>query len=500
MAATTGSSASASSSAGSNERLPENIAVMGLGVIGAFTALAILQRVPQAHVTVYEVRPAPATIGGALNISPNCHRCMDKLGVAPSRYGGLTPWVLFQNELGQRVGEFKYGGLGDRWAGGYEGMRAQRNDIQDDLITALRPFEDSGRLKIKFDKRAVSIDESHATVEITFKDGEVSKHDLLVGADGIHSFTRGQIVRLQSINGCSTAAPSPHASEKTPLIKVEDGAGTLANPKATYSGITTIYGLVPASSIPPELLAPLDSHQSIRTISPHAGLLAIAYAKADRSTVHWFSSRSPEIAPSPDVPEPSPNEVRNELLETYGGYPEPIPSLIKATEKIFYWPVFRLLPLPEALYSPAGRIVLVGDSAHALPPFAAQGVGLGVEDALVVTNIIAALCSQSSSHPYVSPSPKLWQREYQDKRAGRVRQYVAHAEAQGRARMSSHTVIGRAREWMLWAAFPLINTLAWVHGSSMGGLISKGLQSIGLGDVQGWGYDPDAEIVSLSGL
>jgi hypothetical protein len=112
-------------------RLPENIAVIGLGIIGSLTALAILQRAPPScHVTVYEVRPAPATIGGALNISPNAHRVMAKLGVSPKRYGGVTPYVLFQNDQGKGIGVLKYGGEGDRWAEGYEGMRAQRNDIQ----------------------------------------------------------------------------------------------------------------------------------------------------------------------------------------------------------------------------------------------------------------------------------------------------------------------------------------------------------------------------------
>ena len=112
-------------------RPPENIAVIGLGIIGSLTALAILQRAPlSCHLTIYEVRPAPATIGGALNISPNAHRAMAKLGVSPKRYGGSTPWVLFQNDQGKHISVFKYGGGRDRWAEGYEGMRAQRNDIQ----------------------------------------------------------------------------------------------------------------------------------------------------------------------------------------------------------------------------------------------------------------------------------------------------------------------------------------------------------------------------------
>lgn len=368
----------------------------------------------------------------------------------------------------------------------------------------MRPYEEEGRLKIRFDKRATSIDESPSDVRLTFKDGEISTHDLVIGADGIHSFTRGQIVRQQVSDGSSAASA---ASEKTPLTKAE--AGTLSKPKATYSGITTIYGLVPATSLDPALLAPLETHHSIRTISPHAGLLAIAYAREDRSTVHWFSSRNPRIPPSPDVPDPSPDAVRTELLETYGSFPEPIPALIRATEQIYYWPVYRLSPLPEAWYGEQGRMVLVGDAAHALPPFAAQGVGMGVEDAIIVANIIAKLCAQSTAtathedangaeKKIIQPSAKLWKREYQDKRATRVAHYVAHAEAQGRARMESLTLVGRAREWALWAAFPLINALAWVHG--LGGIGSSLFTKIGLGDVQGWGYDADQEVVRLEGL
>lgn len=124
--------ASPSSSSGSDatNRLPTNIGILGLGIVGSLTALAILQKTSNVSVTIFELRAAPATIGGALNISPNAHRVMDSLGVSPRTYGGLTPWVLFQNDVGQKIGEFKFGGEGDRWAKGYEGMRAQRNDIQ----------------------------------------------------------------------------------------------------------------------------------------------------------------------------------------------------------------------------------------------------------------------------------------------------------------------------------------------------------------------------------
>lgn len=138
-----------------------------------------------------------------------------------------------------------------------------------------------------FNKRATAIDESPYGARISFADGDVASFDVVVGADGIHSFARGQILRQVSTT----------PSEKTPLTQIE--SGTLAKPSATYSGVTTIYGLVPTEGLDPALLAPLDAHQSIRTISPHAGLFAISYSRADRSAIHWFSSRSPPNPPFP---------------------------------------------------------------------------------------------------------------------------------------------------------------------------------------------------------
>lgn len=364
---------------------------------------------------------------------------------------------------------------------------------QNDLVAALRDYEHGGRLEILFGKRAIAIEETLSDVRLTFKDGEVSSYDLVIGADGIHSFTRSHAV-------CRTSCPA--ASEMTSMTEVQEG--TRAMPKAKYSGVTTIYGLVPTSRLDPCLLAPLDAHQSIRTISPHAGLFAISYARSDKSVIHWFSSRSPPVPPSPDRPEPSPDAVRNQLLETYATFPEPIPALIKATEKIYYWPVYRLEPIPEAWYSEHGRVVLVGDAAHAMPPHAAQGVGMGVEDALFVARIITKLCTQSDAGKdrlsgIVQPSAKLWKREYHEKRLARIKHFVAHAEAQGRVRMDAAcTFVGRAREWALWAALRAINALAWVHGRSE--FISTVLRLVGLGDVQGWGYDPDQEVIRLDGL
>lgn len=449
----------------------KHVLVLGLGICGPLAALAILQRATVPNVTIYELRPEPTTIGGGLNISPNAHRLLDRLGVAPLSFGGATPTVLFQNQDGARIGVFQYGGISDPYARGSIGMRVLRSDLLQGLLRAMEKYEKEGRLKIVYGKRAEKIEESDDGVTIHFNDGEVANGDLLIGADGIHSFTRGQ---LFSENGDNPDSPSS---------------------RAVYSGVTTIYGVVPSSKIPPSLLEPLSHHQSIRTISPHEGLFAISYATASRSHVHWFSSRTPRVPPPADEPEPDPAAVRESLLETYGKHPAPIPDLVRATERIYYWPVFRLAPLPDKWYSPKGRIVLVGDAAHAMPPHAAQGVGMGVEDSVLVARVVAALEQRArevanlakrgkSMRNKVGLSGELWAREYQAKRTERVHHFVAHAEGQGRARKDSGWWVGIAREWGMWVAFPLINWFGW----------------LGVYDIQGWGYDPDEEIIKLEGL
>ncbi|KAH8921573.1 FAD/NAD(P)-binding domain-containing protein [Atractiella rhizophila] len=428
------------------------IAIFGCGIIGPLTAHFLLSKFSsspeQIHITIYEVYASLRTIGGAVNLSPNAVRLLSHVGCDPRRYGGKTPMVLFQNERGERVGEFFYSWPAD----GCVGMRVGRRDLMEDLVSHLP--EDEGRVKISFGKRAVRMEEvEEAKVRVTFEDGEERMFDWVIGADGIHSFTRSQI----------------HASSSDA-------------PKAVYSGITTVYGLLPSSSIPKDLLAPLSSHRSIRTISPHAGLFSVSYSRGDDSQIHWFSSRAPPTPPSPDEAAPDGEEVRKELLEAYKDFPAPIEEVIRKTEKIYYWPVFRLSDKEHKgqWYSPNGRIVLVGDAAHALPPFAAQGVGMGAEDASLVSSILHAI---TTSHKPISPSsiPKIWEREYVARRVPRVDGFIKHAESQGRGRKDDGWWIGKFREWSLWLAFPLISLV----------------NSMGYWDVQGWGYDTEKEKISV---
>ncbi|EUC57094.1 FAD-binding domain protein [Rhizoctonia solani AG-3 Rhs1AP] len=128
------------------------------------------------------------------------------------------------------------GGSGIRMRAGRLGCVFYARIYSKGLLRAMEKYEKEGRLKIVYGKRAEHIEEDQDGVCITFEDGEVAKGDLVIGADGIHSFTRRQLY-----------------AETNDVV-----------PRAVYSGVTTIYGVVP-------LLKSLDPFSSLsRTTKAYA--------------------------------------------------------------------------------------------------------------------------------------------------------------------------------------------------------------------------------------
>jgi FAD-dependent urate hydroxylase len=186
--------------------------------------------------------------------------------------------------------------------------------------------------------RSVSQDRHNATVELD--DGKTLRADLVVGADGHRSVVRAAVVGDGSAkpNGWAawqgmTAMPLPEVSASRSLYIIGKGA---------------ICGLMPA----PE------------------------------GQLHWwFEFRWP-----PGVRRPP--SVVTMLKERFGSWASPVPQVLGAISEteVELWPYIHHR-VPRVFGK--GRIVLLGDALHAMPPTMAQGANQALEDAWVLTRAVA---------------------------------------------------------------------------------------------------------------
>lgn len=79
-----------------------------------------------------------------------------------------------------------------------------------------------------------------------------------------------------------------------------------------------------------------------------------------------------------------PERILSFFTEKYDQWGQTCRKIIDALRErkgdLFIWPFLRM-PTLERWYSGSGRIVLIGDGAHAVPPSSAQGVNQALEDA-----------------------------------------------------------------------------------------------------------------------
>lgn len=305
------------------------IAIAGAGIAGLTAAIALAQRGFQ--VTVFERTASLQEIGAGIQLSPNAMGLLARLGVLATLAGKLVEPEAIEIGLaatGARLASIPLGDTARSRYGAPYGL-IRRVDLHAGLLAAARADQ-----KIELHVRA-EVNKVRATdAGVVFSaGGRPHMTDVLVAADGVHSRIR-------------TGAFGHTGAEALDRVAW----------RATLE----------------EAAAPPFVRRPVTGLWFGAGIHLVHYPVAGGAGVNVVvigSGKAGESRP--------PRHPFGALLKT----------LLDAVPDWTLWPLLEVNP---ALAWTKGRIVLIGDAAHAMPPSAAQGGAQAIEDGWVLARALAA--------------------------------------------------------------------------------------------------------------
>ncbi|KAF7975798.1 hypothetical protein HWV62_8475 [Athelia sp. TMB] len=233
-----------------------------------------------------------------------------------------------------------------------------------------------------FGKRLVSYDDpSSGPITLHFKDGTTAECDVLVGADGIKSVVRANMLANLAKEG-----------------KVSEAEALAPNP--FWSGSVAYRGLIPKETLEAKfpghralkddiIYCGKDKHLIIFPISRGAHVNVVAFTSEPSKEGTQYSANEKEWVA--DVP-------KEELLQAYAGWEPEVTALLECVDKPSKWAIHAVKPLSTFV---SGRVALLGDSAHAMTPHLGSGAGQAIEDGYILSALLASPKCTPSSLPRV---------------------------------------------------------------------------------------------------
>ncbi len=314
------------------------VAIAGSGVAGLAAAIQLAKA--GVEVDVFEAKPELSALGSGISLQGNAMRVFDALGA----------W----DDI--RDAGYAFAGLNLRAPGPDAPIVAQLPDVQAggpnypahmgipraDLARILLEHAQRAGATVHFGKKITGVDaRADDAVEVFVDDASAGVYDLLIGADGLNSTVRDLI-------------------------------GIDTKPEPTGMGIWRTFVSRPA--------------EVERTELYYGGPVYIAgYTPTGEDSMYAFLvEKAEDRFGTPD------DEATRIMLEESRAYDGPWNSIradLEAGAHANYtWFTKHIVDEPWN----RGRVVIIGDAAHSCPPTIAQGAAQGLEDALVLTELLLA--------------------------------------------------------------------------------------------------------------
>lgn len=307
--------------------------VVGAGMGGLTAALALSQAgyAVDVYDRVRDLTPA----GAGISLWPNGVKVLDRLGLgsALARIGGAMRHICYRAKTGEALTHFSVDPL--VLAVGQYPCPVARTDLQALLLGAVGPS------RVHLEATCVGVEQDARKATAIFADGRRVSGDVVVGADGTHSVIRSAVLG--------------RAVERRRV------------------GYVNWNGLVAAS----DDLAPPDTWLTYVGEHKRASLMPVGGHRS-----YFFF----DVPLAPGAPA-DPGGVASELRRHFSGWAAPVQALISRldpgqTSRI---EIHDVDPLPQLV---AGRVALLGDAAHSMPPDLGQGGCQAMEDAWELANCL----------------------------------------------------------------------------------------------------------------
>lgn len=314
-----------------------SVLVVGAGLAG--TGVAVHLAAQGVAVDLVEIKPEVTALGSGITLQGNALRELRNLGVweqvQEHGYAFDVTGIRAPDPAGTVVAE-----VPDAKTGGPD-LPAAMGMPRPELARILLDRASAVGVKVRLGTTFTDLTQDDHGVDVAFSDGSNGRYDVVVGADGVRSWTRRALgIDLETTSvGMGiwrVFGPRPASITRTDLI---------------YGGPSFIAGYCPTGE--------------------NSLYAYIVEAAQDRSTL----SADERLA------------TMRQLSEAYHGPWDEIRANLTDPSKVNYtWFETHVLPAPWN----RGRVVLIGDAAHTCPPTIAQGGAMALEDAVVLAELLTS--------------------------------------------------------------------------------------------------------------
>ncbi|RYZ11410.1 MAG: FAD-dependent oxidoreductase [Comamonadaceae bacterium] len=364
--------------------MPAHVLVAGGGIGGLAGALALVQR--GHRLDVFEQAESFGEIGAGVQLSPNVTRRLqalglgDALGLVASRPEALV--VRSARHHAELARLPLASTMQRRYGAPY--LCVHRAELHGLLLDALRA---DGRAELHTNTCIVRTEADDELVCASTTDARAFEGDALIGADGLWSRVRAQ-------------------------IWPED-------PPPTASGHTAWRSLVEQCTLPPAL----RSQDVVVWLGAHLHAVAYPVRGGDWLNLVVVAEASPEG----DARDWDRAASLAGLQQATGRCARTLQALLEAMPGWRAWSLSDRTPLASADAMARGRIALLGDAAHPMLPYLAQGAGMAIEDALALASAMATAGTADIPDAFARYAQSRWQRNAQVQARARRNGRVFHA-------------------------------------------------------------------------